>query len=108
MQYQISSDNIEMSESIQILTKEKFERLETRVSHLDEDAVQVRVVINVAPEDKFEIKVVANINGKEYFTDETNASMEHGLIECVSELIRMIDKDQEKNWDQVREVRGKA
>jgi len=108
MIYQISSDNIEMSESMQVLTKEKFSRLESRVEQFDPDSVTLRVVINSVPEDKFEVKVVANINGKEYFTDESHSSLEHAIVECVSEVIRMVDKDQQKDWEEIRKAKGKV
>jgi len=93
MQYQITSDNIELSPSMEDLTKEKFERIENRVKHLPEDSCFARVVLNSVPEEQFEVKVNLDLSGKEYFSDETAYTLENALVEVVEELLQMIEKD---------------
>ena len=93
MQYQITSDNIELSPSMEALTKEKFERIESRVKHLPEGSCFARVVLNTIPEEKFEAKVNLDLSGKEYFSDETAFTLENALVEVVEELLQMIEKD---------------
>lgn len=93
MQYQITSDNIELSPSMEALTKEKFERIESRVKHLPEGSCFARVVLNTIPEEKFEAKVNLDLSGKEYFSDESAFTLENALVEVVEELLQMIEKD---------------
>ena len=93
MQYQITSDNIDLSPSMEALTKEKFERIEGRVKHLPEGSCFARVVLNSVPEDQFEVKVNLDLSGKEYFSDEIAYTLENALVEVVEELLQMIEKD---------------
>jgi ribosome-associated translation inhibitor RaiA len=93
MIYQITSDNIDLSESMETLTKDKFERIEARVKHFPEDACFARVVLNSAPEEQFTVKVELEINGKKYFSDETDFSLESALVKTVEELLSMMEKD---------------
>ena len=53
MQYQISSDNIDMSPSMEALTKEKFSRIESRLADMREGSCSARIVLNTAPEGMF-------------------------------------------------------
>ena len=93
MQYQITSDNIDLSPSMEALTKEKFERIESRVKHLPEGSCFARVVLNTAPDNQFSAKVNLDLSGKEYFSDETAFSLENALVVVVEELLQMIEKD---------------
>lgn len=93
MQYQITSDNIDLSPSMDALTKEKFERIESRIKHLPEGSCFARVVLNTVPDDQFEVKVNLDLSGKEYFSDETAFSLENALVVVVEELLEMIEKD---------------
>jgi ribosome-associated translation inhibitor RaiA len=93
MNYQITSDNIAISPSMETLTKDKFERIESRYKDYPADSCFARVVLNTAPDNMFYVKVDLNINGKEYFSDETEYSLEAGLIKVVEELLEMIEKD---------------
>jgi len=101
MQYQITSDNIEMSESMESLTKSKFAKIERRLKNIPEDAKFIRVVLNkaVGTEDKFSVKSEVNIPNKKYFSDETDYKLETALIKVVNEITRMMDKEKEK-WVQ--------
>jgi ribosome-associated translation inhibitor RaiA len=93
MKYQISSDNMELTPSMEILTKEKFERIESRSKHIPEDCCFTRVVLNSAPENKFYVKVNLDLSGKEYFSDEEDFTLEGALIKVVEELLEMMEKD---------------
>jgi ribosomal subunit interface protein len=99
MQYQISSDNIQMSESMIALTKEKFSKIESRLKHIPAEEQFARVVINSAPENTFEVKANVTFRKKEYFSDESDFTLETALIKVVNELTRMMEKDKEK-WEQ--------
>jgi ribosome-associated translation inhibitor RaiA len=93
MQYQITSDNIDLSPSMEALTKEKFERIESRIRHLPEGSCFARVVLNSVPDDQFEVRVNLDLSGKEYFSDETAFTLENALVVVVEELLEMIEKD---------------
>ena len=93
MNYQISSDNIELTPSMETLTKEKFERIETRAKNFPEGSCFARVVLNSAPENRFYVKVNLDLSGKEYFSDEEEYSLEGALIKVVEELLEMMEKD---------------
>lgn len=93
MLYQITSDNIDLSPSMEALTKEKFERLENRTGHLPEGSCFARVVLNSVPDDQFEVRVNLDLSGKEYFSDETAFTLENALVVVVEELLDMIEKD---------------
>ncbi|MBW6441353.1 HPF/RaiA family ribosome-associated protein [Patescibacteria group bacterium] len=93
MQYQITSDNIDLSPSMEALTKEKFERIEARTDNLPEGSRFARVVLNSVPDDQFEVKVNLILSGKEYFSDETAFTLENALVVVVEELLDMIEKD---------------
>ena len=93
MQYQITSDNIDLSPSMEVLTKDKFERIEVRTSNLPEGSCFARVVLNTVPDEQFEVKVNLILSGKEYFSDQTAYTLENALVVVVEELLDMIEKD---------------
>ena len=109
MQYQITSDNIQMSSSMEVLAKEKVGKLENQLKHLPEDARLIRVVMNKMPDNTFEVKLLITVRGKEYFTDEKDFLLETALIRAVDELERMLKKEKiigtSKEWEQAREAR---
>ena len=92
MNYQITSDNIEISVSMEELAKQKFARIEHRLRDIAEGSKHVRIVMNTAPENMFQVKVKLNADGHEYFSDETDFSLEGALIKTVEELKNMLDK----------------
>ena len=93
MKYQITSDNIELTPSMETLTKQKFERLENKMKDFAEDTKHARVVINTAPEGMFLVKAQVKVGNKEYFSDETSFSVEAALIKMVEELFQMMEKE---------------
>jgi ribosome-associated translation inhibitor RaiA len=93
MKYQITSDNIELTPSMEVLTKQKFERLENKTKDFDEDSKHARVVLDTAPEGKFLVKAQFKVGGREYFSDETDYSIEGALIKTVEEIFQMMEKE---------------
>jgi ribosome-associated translation inhibitor RaiA len=104
MQYQITSNNIELSKSMEKLAKEKFSKLETRLKKIPEEEKYVRIVMNKAPgvEEKFEVKAEVKFFKNEYFTDEAEYTLEGALIRVVDEFLRMMEKDKDRweKWEQ--------
>jgi len=96
MNYQITSDNMELTPSMEVLTKQKFERLENKVKEYKEDTKYARVVINTVPDNKFLVRVKFKVGGKEYFSDETDYSVEGALIKTVEEIFQMMEKEKSK------------
>ena len=109
MQYQITSDNIQMSPSMEVLAKEKVGKLENQLKHLPEDARLIRVVMNKMPDNTFEVKLLITVRGKEYFTDEADYLLETALVKAVDELERMLKKEKvivsAQDWEQAREAK---
>ena len=94
MDYQITSDNIDLSPSMVELAKSKLSKLENKISDIPQESRTFRVVMNSAPNQNFSVKVELLLNGKKFFTDETSFSLESALILSVEELERMIEKEQ--------------
>lgn len=97
MNYQITSDNIEMSPSMKNLAVEKFDKVDRLLAEIPEGSKSVRIVMNKSSdkEGTFTVKIHLNANGKEYFSDDTDYTLETSLVNTVEELIRMIRKDKE-------------
>ena len=105
MTYQITSDNIDLSESMKELAREKISKIESRFPNLTEDEKQFRVVMNSAPNEKFSIKVEAKLGKKSYYSDETSFTLENALVATVEEIERMVKKDSDYSttWNGKRE-----
>ena len=95
MNYQITSDNIEISASMEALAKEKFARVEHRVKDAPEGSKAARIVMNTAPDGMFTVRAEVRVNGDDYFSDETDYTLEGALIKTVEELINMMEKKKE-------------
>jgi putative sigma-54 modulation protein len=110
MKHQISSDNIELTESIKTLAQDKVSKLNRFFKNYPEDAVSLRSVINSgSAEDTFEVHIDATINGKNYFAEERDYSLESTLIKTVEEIEKQLEKarsQNEKEWEKVREMKG--
>jgi ribosome-associated translation inhibitor RaiA len=96
MKYQITSDNIDLSKSMQTLTKQKFERIENRAKDFPEDTKHARVVLDKSKDGNFTVKAQIKIGGREYFSDDTSFSLENALINTVEEIFQMMEKDKTK------------
>jgi ribosome-associated translation inhibitor RaiA len=84
---------MEMTPSMETLAKQKFSRIENRAQNIPEGSKSVRIVMNTAPNETFEVKVKLNLNGKDYFSNETDYTLEAALIKTVEELVVMLEKD---------------
>ena len=87
MNYQITSDNIDLTSSMIALAQEKFSKVEHRFSQNELENTLVRIVLNTAPVEEFVVKIELNANGKQYFTERTGFSLENALIEAVKEIV---------------------
>jgi len=95
MNYQITSDNISLSPSMKALALDKLQKLDRVLSDIPEDSRSARVVLNKGSgdEDTFEVKIHLNAKGKEYFSDDTDYTLETAIVRTIEELVRMIKKD---------------
>ena len=95
MNYQITSDNMTVSPSMDALAKTKFERVSKRFQDVEEDAKFARVVLNTAPNETFHVKANITVGGREYFSDDTDYNLETAMINTVEEILQMIEKDKD-------------
>lgn len=95
MNYQITSDNISISPSMKSLAKDKLDKIDRILSDVNEDSKSVRVVMNKASDkdDTFEVKILLNADGKEYFSNHIDYTLESAVVNTVEELARMLRKD---------------
>jgi ribosome-associated translation inhibitor RaiA len=109
MNYQITSDNIEMSPSMISLANEKMKKLENKLTSIPEDAKSFRIVMNSAKDGQFTVKIHALVNGKEYFSEESSYTLEHAMIDSVDSIERNFQKDKvistEEEWKEAREAK---
>lgn len=105
MNYQISSDNMEVSESMKELFKSKIVKLERRWQHIPDESKSLRVVMNSAPEGMFLVKIEANLDGKILYTEEPGYTLETALVDTIDELDRQYLKEKSKYEDKWKEKR---
>jgi ribosomal subunit interface protein len=108
MEYQITSDNIEVSDSMKEMALSKLSKLEPRLKDIPEDLCSFRVVMNKAPDEMFQVKTEAIINGEQYFAEETDFTVETAMILVVEELERQLEKAKfgdETGWEDIREAK---
>ena len=109
MQYQITSDNIEVTESMKALAQEKFEKVEARLTEKENAEAMTRIVLNTSGgEDQFRVKIELSYRGKQYFASERDYSMETALIKAIAEVERMRRKDDigfQEDWNEQREFK---
>lgn len=109
MQYQITSDNIEVSDSMQQLAKDKFNKIESRLTEKEKEEAMVRIVMNKSgADDEFRVKIELSYGGKKYFASERDYQLESALIRGVTELERMRRKDDigfQSDWEKQRELK---
>jgi ribosomal subunit interface protein len=92
MNYQITSDNIEISESMKTLALKKLSKIEVRLKDVHDDLKSTRVVLNSAPKDNFIVKVEVIAEGTKFFVENTNYNLETALIAAVEEIEKQIEK----------------
>jgi ribosome-associated translation inhibitor RaiA len=105
MPIQILSDNIEMTPSMKVLAEQKLETLLSHAKGKNREEANVRVVMNKAQEQgKMLVKVEAAIDGKSYFGDEEDFTLESALIRAVDEVDKQYLKDKEKSRNRDYEI----
>lgn len=109
MTYQITSENIEVSQSMIELSKNKLAKIEGWTRDLSDDAKVFRVIINSAPLDMFIVKIDATINGKAYISEASSVNLEHALILATEELEKQYqrrkEKQDDKDWELNRDLK---
>ena len=109
MNYQITSDNIQVSPSMENLAKEKMKKIETKLTNVYDEMKSFRIVMNSLPDQQFQVKIHSMVHGKEYFTDESAFSLEHALINATGQLEKTLDKNKaffsSKEWKAAREAK---
>lgn len=104
---QVTSDNVEVSESMKELAESKLLKLEPFFQGLAEDSVSFRVVLNPVPVGEFETKIDADINGKKYFGHNKGFTLEHAMVGAVEDILEQLKKaqDQSQDWENQRELK---
>ncbi len=108
MKYQITSDNIDLSESMKVLAVEKLQKIESKLTDKQNESSFARVVLNKAAADaEFKVKVELDINGKTYFAEQKDFAMETALIRTIDEALRMFEKAKrsESTWQETRDLK---
>ncbi len=109
MQYQITSDNIELSESMKALAEGKFSKVEKRLTEKEKEETLVRIVLNKSgAEDEFRVKIELSYGGKKYFATERDYLLESALIKTTEEVERMRRRDDVsyfEDWKKQREAK---
>jgi len=112
MQYQITSDNIEVSDSMKTLAMGKFAKIEKRLTGKEDEEALVRIVLNKSgADDEFRVKIELSYGGKKYFASERDFLLESALIKTIKEVERMRRRDDIsyfENWKKQREAKRTA
>lgn len=109
MEYQMTSDNLEVTESMKELALEKLGKIEERLTDKEKKEALVRVVMNKSSaEDEFRVKIELSLSGKKYFATERDFLLESAIIKTVNEIERMRRKDDVsymEDWKKQREIK---
>jgi ribosome-associated translation inhibitor RaiA len=109
MNYQITSDNIEMSPSMQTLARQKMQKIENRLDNLPDNLKSARIVMNKEKDGQFSAKIHLVIKGKEYIAEQTGFNLENALVEAVILIERDLQTDKiiqtEEDWKEAREAK---
>jgi len=97
MPMQFLSDNMELTPSMKVLAEQKLAGLLSHIEEKHREAANIRVVMNKAQEpDKFLVKIEARIEGKTYFGDDSDYTLESALIRAIDEVDKQYLKDKSK------------
>lgn len=109
MQYQITSDNIEVSDSMKALAKEKFAKIEKRLTDKEKEEALARIVLNKSgAEDEFRVKIELAYGGNKYFASERDYLLESALIKTIEEVEKMRRRDDisyYEDWKERRKIK---
>jgi len=79
------------------LVEQKLTPLLAHVEQRDRNEVSLRIVMNKAQEqEKMLAKIEATIDGKTYFGDDSDFTLESALIKAINEVDKQYLKDKEK------------
>ncbi len=92
------------------LAKQKLAPLLAHIEQRGREEASIRVVMNKSHDhDKLLVKVEATIEGKVYFGNETDFTLESALIRAVDEVDKQYLKDKEKakerDWEKNRDLK---
>lgn len=109
MNYQITSDNIELSPSMKSLAQTKMRKIEDRLKHIPDNLKSVRMVMNKLKDDRFEAKIHLVIKGKDYFAQELGYTLENAVVAVVDLIERDLQTDKvistEEDWKEARDAK---
>jgi len=109
MIYQITSDNLEITESMKTLAVSKVSKLEKYFPKGTEEDLVERVVMNKgAVENTFLVKIAMELDGKMRYGEEVSYSLEGALIgaqEALEKQLRKMKTKFEKGWKKQRELK---
>ena len=92
MNLQVSSDNMDVLESMQIMVENKVQRLLRLWGSYEDTDKYVRVVLNSGPDQTFIVKLEAVVKGSSYYGSASGASLEPAIVEAVEEVTRQYKK----------------
>ncbi len=109
MQLQVTSDNIEISPSMKVLSEEKLEKLGKHFVDTPEDLAQVRVVLNSGVDNSFDVSVELKLGKTELYGKSNNFTLEAALIDAIADVERQYIKEksirESKDWEEARELK---
>jgi len=88
------------------LSKEKFSKIEKRLTGKEMEEAMVRIVLNKSgADDEFRVKVELSYGGKKYFATERDYLLESALIKTIKEVEKMRRKDDVSYFEDWKEQR---
>lgn len=110
MIYQTSSDNIDISPSMQALAKDKFSKIERFFTNVPEDLKKVRIVMNKGQAiDTFEVGIDLDLGSMSFYGKGVDFQLETALIAAVEDVkeqyLKDKDKKDSKEWTEAREAK---
>jgi len=109
MIYQITSDNLEITESMKTIAVSKVSKLEKYFPKGTEEDLVARVVLNRGSvEDTFLAKIAIELDGKMRYGENVEYSLEGALIgaqEALEKQLRKMKTKFESNWKKQRELK---
>lgn len=106
---QITSTNMDVTDSMKALATEKLQKVLTKLVHVKDDLKSFRIVLNTAPMGMFCTKIDSVIHGREFFAESTDYNLETSLVKTVDELGKQVEKwkaDDEKSWRDKRKTKS--
>lgn len=110
MPVQLLSDNMELTPSMKVLAEHKLAVLLGHIQQRSREEATIRVVMNKSQEpDKLLAKIEAKIDGKTYFGDDADYTLESALIRAIDEVDKQYLKDKaktkERDYEKNRELK---